>query len=266
MLGWVALDKELVIGFAGLYEEENRIIKLAHLLVDENYRGYHLGSLLETKREDYYQKIESGIILASCVDTPPQSMFLKKKHGFHFLGARVNYRPSPLHRGHSILMGKYNRDIKQEYLETPSDVTRKIIYSRCLSLECTRVFVKKKATQQGAYAILTDDKLGRKTARFQNNKNSKCFSLLDAIENLKDGHLPYVSITVNAFQEGFSKADSILIENGFYPVIFLPNYNSDVDLLEYQYFGIAEKQEYESLIEKLKELQVYEDRIGVCAL
>ena len=116
LLGWVALDKELVIGFAGLYEEENRIIKLAHLLVDENYRGYHLGSLLETKREDYYQKIESGIILASCVDTPPQSMFLKKKHSFHFLGARVNYRPSPLHRGHSILMGKYNRDIKLEYL------------------------------------------------------------------------------------------------------------------------------------------------------
>jgi GNAT superfamily N-acetyltransferase len=267
-IGWVALDGNTVAGFAALYntaEGSSSIIKLAHLLVDERYRGRHLGSLLEAEREKYYKLTNNSIVLASCVEIPPQSMFLKKKHGFSFLGARVNYRPDFVQRSHSILMGKYNKLVTSKYLEKPSLWTQNLINTCCASLGGERIFIKKETSQIESYGLIVDVKSGRKTATPQ-KKSIHSLSLAETIKNIKDGDMPYVAVKTNAANDGFLQTDNFLIHNGFWPVIFLPDYDDNFDLLEYQYFKANQKYEYDELIKKLKEIKIYEDRISICAL
>lgn len=267
-IGWVALDGNIVAGFAALYnttEGNSIIIKLAHLLVDEMYRGRHIGSLLETEREKYYKSISNSIVLASCVEMPPQSMFLKKKHGFSFLGARVNYRPDLVQRSHSILMGKYNKLITTRYLEKPSLWTQELIDTRCASLGCERIFIEKDTSQRELYDLIVDEKSGRKTAIPRRNSDHT-LSLDEVVKNIKDCNMPYISMKINAANSGFHHTDNFLIHNGFWPVIFLPNYDDNFDLIEYQYFKVNQKSEYDNLINKLEELKIYEDRIGLSAI
>ncbi|MDR2982856.1 MAG: hypothetical protein LBV12_11495 [Puniceicoccales bacterium] len=56
---------------------------------------------------------------------------------------------------------------------------------------------------------------------------------------------------VNVLSPGFGHTDTMLIDNDFYPVVYIPGYGVNADMMEYQYMRGSELQEYKRLNAKL---------------
>ncbi|HEY5588743.1 MAG TPA: GNAT family N-acetyltransferase [Candidatus Paceibacterota bacterium] len=268
-MGWVALDNKRVIGFAGLYKKAVMgipIIELAHLLVDEKFRGQHLGSILEKTRETYYKNIWGCIVLASCVENPIQSIILKKKHGFVVLGARVNYRPQTENRSNSVLLGKYYGLPKLKYIEEVGLLTSAIITKQCNEIGIKRIIRTGKGQATSKYMLDYNQKLGRAIAYLGDNQLKDELILEDMVNVLKNVKCPYTSIKINALLDGLSETDKILVNNGFYPAVYIPGYGLNADIIEYQYFQEYEINEYNKIINNLKVMNIYENSPNVCSV
>ncbi len=257
--GWVAASENgKVIGFSGLYIEKNnsiKNIKLAHLLVDDHYRGNGIGNLLENARENYYSQLdESHIVRVSCVEKPVYSIKLKKKRGFSILGLRLAYRPvKGAHRTNSVLMGLLN--IKSiEYnasgIEKPSEKTCHLISTVCRSTGVQRNFLKRRGKFLCNYELSINGKLGRAVAKV--SYKEKGVPIQETIDKLKSSSCSYKAILVDAQSYGFAQIDHELNEQQFFPVAYIPNFGGGTDCIEYQFIDEnITSEEYQMKINEL---------------
>lgn len=251
-IGWIGRENSKIISFAGLYDfaqEDQHLIKLAHLLVDKNYRGYHIGSKMEEIRSNYYSKFKHSLVLASCVDTPPQSIRLKQKNGFNILGIKTNYRKSNLVGNNSVILGKYCGTYKNVRLEMPSKTTTEFIESICKSNNFFCDFDKvENFTNTIKFKYEKDCNNSRIAGYISSHKDAislaELFKILDRID------IRYKSIRINTKIRGFRNIDCLLLSNGYIPVMYIPYYDKQQDLLEYQKFDNDTYKIYKNLFEK----------------
>jgi GNAT superfamily N-acetyltransferase len=255
LIGWIAREGSRTIGFAGLYYDylSNPMhIKLAHLLVDKNYRGRKVGDLLEQKRANFYNKLKNVIVFASCVDKPEHSLKMKEKLGFVNLGFRKSYRPVSEEIGsNSILMAKYSlSSMKNFTFPYCSDKTIKLIESK--SLLCGfKVNFKKNIVKisnninKGIVEIIENPLQGRIRGNIGNSQvREDCF--LKAVERIKYSQYRYKAFELNVLGDQFVFLDMYLLTNGFSPIVFIPYFTDNICLIEYQLVGEEEGHENSS--------------------
>lgn len=250
--GWVGQENK-VIAFAGLYDiqkDNYHLIKLAHLLVDKEYQGHHIGSKLENQRKEYYSGFQHSLVIASCVDEPCQSVQLKLKHGFSCLGIKTHYRSSNLVGDNSIILGKYTGLLERcIQIEIPSFNTQTFIIQICNRNNFEYIFrepIKNIHKLKFEYEI---DFLNNRIIGFVSQTNKGL--LLDDLIKLFDSYnFRYISIKINTRITGFSQIDIFLCNNGYTPITYIPHYTKDVDLLEYQKLDDDSYKTYKILVEK----------------
>lgn len=251
--GWVGLKNNKVIGFAGLYDTVNNdyhLIKLAHLLVDKNYRGYHIGSCLENVRNNYYSKFQHVIVIASCVDTPPQSIQLKLKHGFRCLGIRINYRCSNLVGNNSVILGRYNGiKHKRVNLEMPTVSTRDFIIQICKNNNYEYKFKHSRIYKCDIKFKYEIDQTNNRVVGCI-SFDEKGFTLTDLIELFDSLNMKYMSIRINTRILEFGQLDKLLLDNRYIPIVYIPYYNEQFDLIEYQKLNIEDYKIYRKFLKE----------------
>jgi ribosomal protein S18 acetylase RimI-like enzyme len=263
--GWVVLSKnKKVIGFSGVYTKNKnslKFVKLAHLLVDEKYRGNGVGELLEEAREQYYANLkESKIVIVSCVENPIYSVELKRKRGFNILGIRLFYRPETesSKRTNGIFMGLLNirnteNDIKN--IEEPSNKTKELISLISLNNGIERNFTNTRKNFLCKYKLLLNENLGRAIVIVKYHKDG--VSIKRVIEKLQLISFPYMAICIQAQSPGFAEADYELITNKFYPLTYVPHLNAGKDLVEYQFISNLNSIEYNHISKYTKQFLSY---------
>ncbi len=251
LVGWVGLDNGRVIAFAGLYDtiqDNYHLIKLAHLLVDKDYRGYHIGSRMEKVRYDYYSNFQHSLVVASCVDIPPQSVQLKLKYGFCCLGMKTNYRSSNLVGDNSIILGKYSGIMcKEVKLEMPTLSTKDFIKQICKNSNFEYKFNipnNYKCDIKFGYEI--DQLNSRIVGYISFNENG--MTLIELIKLFDILNMRYMSIKINTRILGFRQLDNILCNNGYIPIMYIPCYSQHLDLLEYQKINTKDYQIFKRIL------------------
>ena len=253
LIGWIGRENDKIIAFSGLYDivqDDYHLIKLAHLLVDKNYRGYHIGSRLEEARNDYYSKIQHSLVVASCVDEPLQSIQLKLKHGFSCLGIKTNYRSSNLVGKNGVIFGKYNGILHREvHFEPPTLVTQNFIEQICENNNFEYKFDKLNAQMCDVKFEYEIDPLNSRIVAYISS-TKKGILLSELIKLFNVYNMRYMSIRINTRIKGFEKIDNLLHSNGYTPVMYIPYYSKQVDLLEYQRLNAEDYITYKKFFEK----------------
>lgn len=227
-----------VIGFAGYYMENNEskiVFKLAHLLVEKEYRGLGIGSILEEKRLERIKNYNiSTIIYASCVENPPYSILLKKNRGFIICGVRVGYRPGECaYRDNSIIMAlKIQEDnYINDLLEYPLKNTRTLI---CNSTKAVKfISGNSECNYYYKYVKKKDQILSRCEYDIHYDEDGE--DIDEIIKRIVSELYEYVSVKFSPKIKGFKYLDDKLQKNNILPMIYLPNSN-DLGSLEYQFF------------------------------
>ena len=248
MHGWVSIEDNKVVGFAGLYVYTYggfTCIELAHLLVDKSYRGKLHGKELEEARHEFYMNIPDSVIFVSCVDNPAYSFNMKLKLGFIKLGIRTQYRPHNMGVGQgSIVMGKYNiSSTKMIESGIPSEKTKKLMNEVLMNCDIDikyrpspnnkeDLLFKRRINQAESVTIMEDFKQSRIIAKIQ-NKISR-HELFNVMARVSKSECTYKSCILNVINEQFIAIDKELINFGFNPVVFMPFYRSQFSKLEYQ--------------------------------
>ena len=251
--GWVGLENDKVVAFAGLYDtvqDDYHLIKLAHLLVDKKYRGYLIGSRLEKERNDYYSKFQHALVVASCVDIPPQSVQLKLKYGFYFLGMKTNYRCSNLVGDNSIILGKYSGiNHKEVKLEMPSLSTRDFIIQICKNSNYVYKFNDSNNYKYDMKFEYDIDQINSRIVGYI-SFNENGIPLIELIRLFDILNMRYMSIKINTRILGFGQLDNLLCNNGYIPTVYIPYYGKHFDLLEYQKLNIEDYKIYKKIFEE----------------
>jgi hypothetical protein len=247
--GYLAIHGDKVVGFAAAYYKpfENAVcVKLAHLLVDEDYRsngkyyqGYSIGEKLEDARNKFYENLHKNIddkpllVYASCV--PGRSVELKKNIGFKMLGVRTNYGPKGENR---VIMGKiYNCSQLKRHFETPTDKTQcflKCISEKLNSDKLPVEFIYKDPCNgaiQNKYQIAPSSV----SCRISAESSASGSDLDEAINTILQSNIQYKSFFIEPSCANFSAVDAKLNEKGFVPAVYLPFYNNGADVIEYQH-------------------------------
>ncbi|MCL2135771.1 MAG: GNAT family N-acetyltransferase [Candidatus Bathyarchaeota archaeon] len=246
---YLALHGDKVVGFAAAcYTSfENAVcVKLAHLLVDEDYRskgkyfqGYSIGEKLEDARKKFYDNLHKNIngkpllVYASCV--PGRSVELKKNIDFKMLGVRTNYGPKGENR---VIMGKiYNCSQMKRHFETPTVKTQnflKFISEKLKSDELQVEFIYKdpcNGTIQNKYQIAPSSVSFRISAEASGSGSD----LDEIINTILQSGIQYKSFFIEPSCANFKAVDTKLNEKGFVPAVYLPFYNNGTDVIEYQH-------------------------------
>ena len=224
------VDDDKVVGFAGYYLRNNektsqKEIFLAHLLVDNDYRGQGLGTILENKRLNIVENIPSvDIIWASCVENPMKSVQMKLNRGFEIYGFRYNYRPNnSVNKNALVLVKKLNKNLKYENAIT--QLTR----LSCVSNEKTQSNLNYYMKIEENKALLrTVCKISLFCEEGYIPVNSENLEKLKQMEG-------YISIHVSPFINGFDLLDSFIEKRHFYRLAYIPDSNTCNGLIEYEY-------------------------------
>lgn len=278
-------DNNVVIGFAGYYDETNnnssiKLYKLAHLLVDNKCRGRGLGSLLEDNRLMMVNSIAGEkVIYASCVENPRNSIYMKLNRGFRINGFKYCYRNAYMKRDNSLILVNSDAIIrkKQVIVNTSNYLTRRILKSGNADILFTCSNNEKveqlnsgedkcncrlnDIAKNYVASISFDEVLGRSISRIESFAMSSDDTINEILPDITK--VKYNSIIVNPSISGFDKLDNHLLKNSFYPVSYIPYINNYYGELEYQYlpYGMNEILEDVEVSDKGKEFirKLYDD-------
>ena len=239
----ILYEQGKVLGFAGYYIKNyfsSNILEilLAHLLVDENYRGKGYGSLLEKYRLELIEKIKKPkVIYASCVENPRNSIQSKIKRNFYMGGFRYQYRPGKFERTNSVVMIYTGGLHKKICIECPSNLTQKV-----MKIGNPEIYFKD-AIWNNSYTIkkINEQKLGRIVCHiFSNDRKGEKIDdyFLKILEQNKE---KYIAVYLSPAIQGFKYIDKILINNSFYPLSYIPYIGDGAGIIEYQYVEMGIK-------------------------
>ena len=229
-------EESRVIGFAGFYEETRdsssvKLYKLAHLLVDTNNRGRGLGTLLEDNRFLMVNKLEGNkVIYASCVENPRNSIYMKLNRGFFVNGFKYHYRNADMKRSNSLILVKSvvvadAKSVAISVVNPINPMTRRLIAKGNPNVE----FISDNNTANNQLETIRVEAVGLSV-------RDTVISRIDTLGIIPDvGAEDYASVIVSPNINGFSRLDTYLIQNKFYPVAYIPYINDYYGELEYQY-------------------------------
>lgn len=257
-------DNNVVIGFAGYYDETNsnsfiKLYKLAHLLVDNNSRGRGLGTILEDNRLMMVNCIPGEkVIYASCVENPRNSIHMKLNRGFKINGFKYCYRNVFMKRDNSLILVNSDAIIskKQVIVNVSNYLTRRILKNgndniifTCSNNNNVEILDSGKekcnrrlndVVKNYVASISFDEVLGRNISRIESFTTATSDTINKILPDITKAK--YNSVIVKPSISGFDKLDNYLLENNFYPISYIPYINNYYGELEYQYlpYGINE--------------------------
>ncbi len=258
------MDGNNLCGFAGYYLKQEcdnvKEFQLAHLLVDERYRGNGYGSMLEDLRLDVIGQISNNkVIYASCVEKPYNSIRMKADRGFYVGGFRYHYRPRQDLRDNSVVMintGSLHHEIYIEPLHVATD--------KLLRLGNPNIKRKQIEPCCGKYSVRIEDenKLGRVLIYISvNSKKEQQLDRLDEfyLKGITKKTDKYIGVRINPSISGFGYIDNLLIKNNFFPICYIPYVENGYGMLEYQFLqnGIETILNENNITEKARKLIEY---------
>ena len=246
---YLAVQGDKVVGFAAacyMPFEKAVYVKLAHLLVDKDYRrdakyypNYSIGEKLEDARNKFYENLQHEIdnkpllVYASCV--PGRSVELKKNIGFKALGIRTNYGSTGENR---VIMGKiYNCSQLKRRFEMPTNKTKSFL--KCISnqLNSDKLTVEFVYEDFCANTVQNKYQIAPSSVSFRISAESRVsgLDLDEAIAVILQSDIQYKSFFIEPSCANFKVVDAKLREKGFVPAVYFPFYNNGSDVIEYQH-------------------------------
>lgn len=232
------VDEDKIVGYAGFYTRGvgNDLVQeclLAHLLVDNSYRGRGLGTMLEENRlhilkQDGIEKV----IYSSCVENPKNSIYMKLNRQFFVNGFRYKYRNVAQKKENAVILVNTVSVTKSKTISisVTSNMTKKL-----LKRGNPNILFTTDIEDESLYRIIInkDEKLGRTIGRIISDE-----LYVDRISDIK---MPtalnneYISIYVRPSIEGFGNIDRFLICQNFYPICYIPYIKDYYGIVEYQF-------------------------------
>lgn len=239
-LGVVALSGDFIAGFSGLHINilgETARIYLANFLVDKNMRQNGIGKKIEKFKIGLCEKTFKKCVLYTQIheNKSAYTIPLKKSFGYSVWGVRPYFgamEPGNIGKGHLVMMGqaigfqKEHNNIEQvgnvaENLIKKVCPERKFITPQENSLFCGKADYGENPPHGQVFCQVTYAEKGE--------------NITEIIKKIKRDGYPYISFRIDAQSKSLNGADKELINNGFYPVAFLPYFLDGKDVIEYQY-------------------------------
>ena len=253
-IGIVALDlnRETIIGFSGLYLQENKDVMkiyLSNFLVDQEYRGKGIGNMIEEEKNIFFLQQNKKIIVYSLV-IPRTLGSLKSKigHGYKIWGIRNFFgeqEPSPVGHGHLFVVGKL---VNFNEIIVVAPILKKVTKNLLNSLGYPLIYLSDCAKKEDySFEIIFPDdiKYGQCCVDIVHKKETNkttmdIKTIIEVIERLKKLTKihAYVAIRINTnFLSAFAGGviENILLKNQFFGTSFLPYFDDGQHMIEYQY-------------------------------
>lgn len=237
--GIVVKDGSKLVGFSGIYTQIKQgynEIYLANFLVDTDYRGLGVGSIIDERKLKYCEQLKPRSIVYSILGESSQaSVQIKKKYLYDVWGIRLFYgewEPNQDGDGHLWVFGR-TVGFEQGSKRFPAlhSMTRALIQSvqpTCEFLASDTVAIMLLEVQYpdnvefGQCACL---------ARIS-EAGTPIATVLDQL--IEHDDWPYIALRINV--DGHSaELENILLAHNFFPTCYLPYFDDGVDVIEYQY-------------------------------